>query len=647
MAIIPIIVFIFFAAGFYRLKSLSLNRREAFLVAAVVWAIVLVFLTEILSAYQLFSFPYLTGSWMLAAVLGFVFGVFKVRNIQVKFASFNVKYSIACSFSGMGMFDKVMLGLMGLVFVLVGLTALIAPPNNWDSLVYHMGRVSHWIQNKTIAHYPTNIKTQIYYPPFAEWVIAHFQILSGTDRLANGVQWLAMVGSAVAASLVARFYGAVLRGQIFAALLSVTIPMGIVQGSSTQNDYVLSFWLIVFVYFALRLKSGGKRLDVFVGGAALGLACLTKALALIFALPMMIWLFCSGWKHNRAQLFKNFILIAFLVGLLNINHLYRNFVICGNILGEPQVFSMTRNTRMSPALFVSNVVRNAGLHLATSLKPLNRWSEQRIEDFHQLINVNSADSATTLGADPLRISVSTHEDVAGNFFQLSLIILAMSIIFWRREIVPRDLKNYVFAVLGMVVLFNILLKWQPAASRLHLPIFVLLMPVVAVVLTNYLNKSREIILVVVVGLLVSTSTPYVLRNSTRKLFSSKSTIFSTPRLQQYFADDDTLLPAYQSTVDWVAQKNCREVGLRIGDNSWEYPLAVLFHRSSRGPFRLEHVDVDTRHSKPMDYPLGEFHPCAIIETGRTNPLGKNLNIDGKVFFKQLEQAPLGVYFVSD
>lgn len=646
MAIIPIIVFIFLALGFYRLKALSLNRREAFLVAAVVWGIVLVFLTEILSAFQLFSFSYLTVCWVLLAILGFAWSFSKWRDATAKYTSLNLQQSLGNFCVGLGTFDKIMLVLIGLVLVLVGLTAVVSPPNNWDSLVYHMARVSHWIQNKTIAHYPTNIKTQIYYPPFAEWVIAHFQILLGSDRLANCVQWAAMAGSAVAASLVARFYGAALRGQILAAFLSVTIPMGIVQGSSTQNDYVLSFWLIVFVYFALRLKESGKLFDACICGGALALACLTKALASIFALPMMLWLLFSGWHRHREVMVKNFLLIAVLVAALNGGHLYRNFQVCGNVLGESQVYGVTRNTRMSPALFISNVVRNAGLHFATSVKPLNLWNEQRIEDLHQLMKVNSTDPATTLGADALRISVSTHEDVAGNFFQLSLILLSMGIIFCRRKDGRRDLREYLYAVLGAVALFSLLLKWQPAASRLHLPIFILLMPMVAVALTMSLKKSRTIILSIVVTLLVSTSTPYVLRNSTRKLFSSKPTIFMTPRLQQYFADDDTLLPAYQSAVDWVSQKNCRDVGLRIGDNSWEYPLAVLFNRSARGSFRLEHVDVYTQNSKPVDYPLGDFHPCAIIETGRANPLDKELNIGGKVFFKQWEQLPVGVYFVN-
>lgn len=71
---------------------------------------------------------------------------------------------------------------------LAGLVALWAPPNNFDTMVYHMSRVCHWIQNRTIAPYPTHILRQLHQNPWSDWAVAHLQLLAGGDRLANTVQ---------------------------------------------------------------------------------------------------------------------------------------------------------------------------------------------------------------------------------------------------------------------------------------------------------------------------------------------------------------------------------------------------------------------------------------------------------------------------
>ena len=64
-------------------------------------------------------------------------------------------------------------------------TALISPPNNWDSMTYHMSRVQYWIQNKAIFFFETNNPRQNVFAPLGEFIILHFQILTGSDIFAN------------------------------------------------------------------------------------------------------------------------------------------------------------------------------------------------------------------------------------------------------------------------------------------------------------------------------------------------------------------------------------------------------------------------------------------------------------------------------
>jgi len=54
------------------------------------------------------------------------------------------------------------------ILIISGITLFIAlksPHNNFDSMTYHMARVSHWIQDQNIRYFPTSIPRQNYSMP--------------------------------------------------------------------------------------------------------------------------------------------------------------------------------------------------------------------------------------------------------------------------------------------------------------------------------------------------------------------------------------------------------------------------------------------------------------------------------------------------
>ncbi|TAH25064.1 MAG: 4-amino-4-deoxy-L-arabinose transferase, partial [Oscillatoriales cyanobacterium] len=172
--------------------------RSAILSAAIVWGVIVALSTEILSLFRLLTFEWVFGLWLVANILGLM--------VYLKFKPVKPIFEK----SQEGKFSSVLVGLLGgvfFIFAAVGLIAVVAPPNNWDSMTYHMSRVAHWMQNRSVEHYPTSYVPQLYHPPGAEFAIMHFQILTGGDRFANLVQWLSMVGSAIAVSLIAKQLG--------------------------------------------------------------------------------------------------------------------------------------------------------------------------------------------------------------------------------------------------------------------------------------------------------------------------------------------------------------------------------------------------------------------------------------------------------
>jgi hypothetical protein len=67
--------------------------------------------------------------------------------------------------------------------------------------------------------------------PLAEYAIMHFNLLWGSDRFVNFVEFFAMLGSIVGTSLIARQLGAGRRGQALAAIIAATIPEGVLEAS--------------------------------------------------------------------------------------------------------------------------------------------------------------------------------------------------------------------------------------------------------------------------------------------------------------------------------------------------------------------------------------------------------------------------------
>ena len=164
-------------------------------------------------------------------------------------------------------------------------------------MTYHLARVAHWAQQASVVFYPTHIIRQIHQPPWAEYAALHLFLLWGGDRLANFVQWGSMILSLVGVSVIARQLGAGTRGQLLAAFACATIPMGIMQAATTQNDYVVTLWLVCLTSALLALRTQLDLAPALVAGGSLGLALLTKATAYVLATPLVTLLLVADRRR--------------------------------------------------------------------------------------------------------------------------------------------------------------------------------------------------------------------------------------------------------------------------------------------------------------------------------------------------------------
>ncbi len=617
--------------------------RESLILATTYWGILLTIITEFLSFFKLITFGWILGAWgLICIILIYAYSRLNPHKIQI---SEQNNYSQLHNI-------KIKLLLCGLVFVVatVGLIAIVAPPNNWDSMDYHMSRVAYWIQNHSVAHYPTSYTPQLYQNPFSEFVILHFQILSGGDYFANLVQWLSMIGCIIAVSLIAKLLGANLQGQVFSAVVTATIPMGILQASSTQNDYVIAFWVVCLAYYLLSTIQGETSkiwTNSFKIGSSIGLAILTKGTAYFYIFPFLVWFAFSQIKRLRWQAWKPALIVGSISLLLNISHYLRNYNLFASPLGEPSDY---RNEAYGINILVSNILRNIALHIGTPIGLWNGIANRLIQIIHIFIGVDINDPRITFSKTFFvpggwsTIGITGNENGAGNLVHLALIIICM-IIFISRKYIRK--QSYVFAYLittiSTFLIFCYLVKWQAWNSRLHLPFFILMSPFVGVVLSKL--KKQKIAIFIVTFLLVS-SLPWVFFNRYRPIIDSNN-IFQTSRIEQYFSNRPFLKGTYTGAVDFLNSKKCSNIGLSMGKDPWEYPLWVLLQQNNQKIVKIQHINVTNISAileKEDSYK--DFEPCGIIsmETKKSKQKkSQEINFKGKTYVRSWDSPEMGVF----
>ena len=173
--------------------------RFSFIFASAAWGGLLSFGTEILSLATLLDAPCVRLFWLFVnlTLWGSLF------HLHRQSAPKSGSWTFASELRDLWAWPRdarLMLGAAGSFAFFLGGIALLTTTTNMDSLSYHMARVMHWIQQRSVAHYPTNMEGQIVMGPWSGFVQTHLLLMWGDDRFENMLQWSAMVASMVAAT---------------------------------------------------------------------------------------------------------------------------------------------------------------------------------------------------------------------------------------------------------------------------------------------------------------------------------------------------------------------------------------------------------------------------------------------------------------
>jgi hypothetical protein len=466
------------------------------------------------------------------------------------------------------------------------LIVLTMPPTTWDAMTYHLPRIEHWIQNKSLNFYPTHAERQLFMGPFAEICMLQIRIFTGSHQYAGLIQWFAMASSLVVVTMISKQLGLSLISQIVSAVVMVTIPMGIVQTTSTQTDYVVSFWIVMVAYFTIAAGNSESWVSFFGLGSSIGLAMFSKGTAFIFIAPFAIWIgyrFVFLSKNNRVR----YILLLLLILCINLPQWMRNFSLYQNPLGQTRYPSYTVGS-FSPFLLASTMIKNVSVHLVT---PLVWWNNSVqygvIFIIERVLGVSVNDSSTQFQTQKYALpDFAFDEGSVGNFIHFILFSLSAILLFTRHKR-NKNMQMYSVFVLGGFVLSTLLLRWQPWTSRLQLPSFVLASPMIAYMLEYKNNKTRLFVL-----FLLSVTSLFWLLNNTSHQFFGRNSVFSLHNDEIEFVQRPEIRASYLSTSAYIMEHQYKMIGLVMNDDAWEYPLWNLLQQNQYKNFRIESVHVE-------------------------------------------------------
>ena len=574
--------------------------RQSFVYAATVYTLCLVLATEFFSIWNILGLETLLAFWT---------GLTIVSGLHLYF--YGNRQAVLRTFDGAWVRFQASKALwtVALVWSIILAIALVYPTNNWDSMTYHMARVLSWIQQGSIKFFPASYLPQLHHPPLAEWNIMHFQILSGGDRFANMVQWLALVGCGLAASLIARELKQAFSVQVLAVVIAATLPMGLLQGSSTQNDLVVSFWLLAFTLFALQYLRKPSVSRISFCGLALGFALLTKGTAYVFFPPLAAMLSLYGivqvqGARPRVKLVYAAIIILAIAALSNSGYYARNWLLSGELLYTGN--ERPRNDGINISILSSNLIRNSALHWGVPSATINAVTLDAIRGtLGDLIDIPEA---TWLRGFNLRVDFSKHEDYAGNFLHFWILASSLlGIVLFRRRFEFNTSTFYLtLAIVLGIVFYCSILRWKIWGSRLHTPLFMLGAPIMAIFISGLGARTRghftKIFLIM--------SIPWIILNERRPIYlDNNDSILTVNRMMSYWEPRSKSLPSYIDAMDYLKKYHPKEIGLYGGH--YEYPVRVLMTNILVDQPRVMHVGVENISRKLQD---SNYTPRYILST---------------------------------
>jgi uncharacterized membrane protein YhaH (DUF805 family) len=492
-------------------------------------------------------------------------------------------------------FSKYFTG-FGYVLILLDLCVILflciyMPPNNYDSMTYHLPRMEAWYQSGSLWGLSSYVDRQIWNPQFAETLLLIIKAISQNDNLLNIVQLIALL------LILAIFYSwSVSRKQsnLFRILGLITLlswPTLLLEATTTKNDIVAALYCLTASIFLILCNSNSRTWTPHLLFAmSIGICIATKGTSELFAFVALL-IYSFIFVRKRFSLLK-WVFTVTVPTLLNLPLWIQNFVLYNSIF-SPKVIEGNNVlvSNPSPVTFIENFSRVVFMNFAL---PSDSWNESLTRFLEKGLGLFglTTNRASNTWSGEFRIFMGAHEDIASSVSIVFVLFLTIYFVLKNNQTIRRnhDIQLPMFLSFVFFFLTILLIRNQPWINRLLIPVYVLMFFALFIYLGEEIVKNNKLLIGFSSILFIYGST-FLLFATDKPLlgyysFFSKSvnqSIFKMSEERRLFLNKPDQASRYTFELQRITQNESNQIYIYGGRDSWEYPVWRFFHDSRIKP----------------------------------------------------------------
>lgn len=620
------LAFVLLVLLFIKLRD-SKDRTVAFFECIVVWNLWSFALTEVLSCMKLLTARAVAAGWGIfdIVLIGFIIGAWHHGG----------RISGLAKEVGQAVSNNKLLWITGMIVLAL---AVLTVPYNWDSMTYHLPRMMHWVQNRSVAHYAANDVRQLAGPVLAEFVNVQVYLLSGErDILLNLLQAVSYLVNSWIIYRIAGKIGADRKYAYLSALLFMTMPIAFAEALNTQVDLFATLWMLIFVYCFIDLFEADELTadrdtmqKCLMMAACVALGYLAKpSVDIGMAVLLFGLLIRCVRRHDAWQVLVKLTACALPVVLLPlIPEWVRNYHTFSS-LGDSSVGSGQLVGTLAPNYVVLNFLKNCVQNCPNVyLYDSNEWMPKVVMIIARVLRADINAPSISAGGYAYELSeppVYNHDSASGPVVMI-LAVLCFILYLLRREKTRSAGNSYtLYSVLTFVV-FCVIVRWSPFITRFMMTYLAMLCPMIGyriqqLSVEDRTKRFRDAAIPIIYFLCLTEL--FSLTRFHQEMWHEDA----SKRPEGYFAHNKEIRPEYEEVFSWINEKGYDALGIKVGEISFEYPIWVMAESPN---IRIENILVqnDSKIYEDMSY----IPDCVIVDKGYEN--NETITVHGQPYKKE-------------